>query len=459
MDAHRSAQPDDDVFHDVHPDAAPRDVGGGRARAEAGLEDELEQLRRAPALQIRGGRERAANRRGAQLLRIDAAAVVADGNEDAVSLLLRRDQELARGRLDLAKPLGRALDAVIDRVPHQVNQRIRDLLDDLLVELRLTAADRDLDFLVELPREIARGAREGVEHRVQRQHREADHVLPELLGDEVEAHPIVAELAAELPEAPAELLQRFGVLAEGGAGAVCGRGREARFTRAIAQPAERGVQTAQLDVPLRGLEALDDQLRREMRQAVQFFHRDAERLPHGPGRLRRRPGCRVRRRGRGRAVLRGTHRARRQAAERPAQRGDVRGRADPARELLHADRQRVDRAEDDVEGDGVEPPRVLLRGHEHFFEVVHDLRDVEEPEHARRALQVVALPQHLRHRILRARHFLEAQHRGRQPLQAIPCLLDELADECGRVECVHGVNPRLSRPQSAFQLVALGLTG
>ena len=45
------------------------------------------------------------------------------------------------------------------------------------------------------------------------------------------------------------------------------------------------------------------------------------------------------------------------------------------------------------------------------------------------------------YRIFVGRLECQAQHRGRQPLQAIPCLLDELADECGRVECVHGVNP------------------
>ena len=61
---------------------------------------------RGPALQLHCGRQSAANRRRAQRLGIDAAAVVADGNEDAIALLLGRDQELAGCRLDLANPLG-----------------------------------------------------------------------------------------------------------------------------------------------------------------------------------------------------------------------------------------------------------------------------------------------------------------------------------------------------------------
>ena len=185
-------------------------------------------------------------------------------------------EQLTGRRLDLAEALGGPLDAVVDGVADQVHQRIRDLLDDLLVELRFPAGDRDLDFLVELPRQVARRARERVEHRQQRQHREADHVLPELFGDEIEAHPVVAELAAELAQAAAELLQRFGVLAEFRGGAAFGRGREPRLARAVAQPAERGIQAPQFDVPLRGLEALDDELRREVRQAVELLHRHAE---------------------------------------------------------------------------------------------------------------------------------------------------------------------------------------
>ena len=61
----------------------------------------------------------------------------------------------------------------------------------------------DLDFLVERPRQVAHRARKRVEHRRHRQHRQLDDVLPQLFGDEIQAHAIVAEIDEELAHAPA----------------------------------------------------------------------------------------------------------------------------------------------------------------------------------------------------------------------------------------------------------------
>ncbi len=95
-----------------------------------------------------------------------------------------------------------------------MNQRLGNLLDDFLVELGLAAANRELDFLVERAREVAHRARERVEHRRDRQHRQLDDVLAQLFGDEIEAHAIVAEADEELAHAARDRVERVGVVGE-----------------------------------------------------------------------------------------------------------------------------------------------------------------------------------------------------------------------------------------------------
>ena len=151
---------------------------------------------------------------GAQHLQIDPAPVVFQRDQDAVALLLGRENQLAGGRLAAALAIGRRLDAVIDGVANQVNQRLGDLLDDFLVELGLAAANRELDFLAERAGEVAHRARERVEHRRDRQHRQLDDVLAQLFGDEIEAHAIVAEVHEELAHAARHRVERIGVLGE-----------------------------------------------------------------------------------------------------------------------------------------------------------------------------------------------------------------------------------------------------
>ena len=131
------------------PTPRPEIVGGRGSRAEAGLEDELEQLQRRPAFHLRCGRQSAANGRLAQRAGVDAAPVVPHGDEDPIALLLGRDEELSGRRLAALDPFGGRFEAVVEGVADHVNQRLGNLFDDFLVELRLAAADRQLDFLVE----------------------------------------------------------------------------------------------------------------------------------------------------------------------------------------------------------------------------------------------------------------------------------------------------------------------
>ena len=99
LDAHGAAKPLDHALDDVHADAASRDVGGQRARAETGLEDHVEKLLGRPAIDIARGGHTALDGDGAQHRQIDAAPVVFQRNQNAIALLLGRQDQMSGGRL------------------------------------------------------------------------------------------------------------------------------------------------------------------------------------------------------------------------------------------------------------------------------------------------------------------------------------------------------------------------
>ena len=185
------------------------------------------------------------DRRRPQLDRVYAAAVVPHDDDDPIAFLFRPNQELAGRGFAAPNSFAGRLDAVIDRVAEQVNQRLGNLLDDLLVELRFAAPDRQDHFLVEGSRQVAHGAWKRIEHRGERQHGQLDHALPELLGDQVQADPVVTEVRQELAHLPADGAERVGVLAKLRGNAVGrGAGLQPRFPHAIFQMAQRHLESA-----------------------------------------------------------------------------------------------------------------------------------------------------------------------------------------------------------------------
>ena len=179
--------------------------------------------------------------------------------------------------------------------------------------------------------------------------------------------------------------------------------RRASRTRSRSRPS-LGLQPAQLDVPLRGLEALEDQLRGEMRQALELLHRarganaavraaaasippQAHPSPLSGGGRRLHPR------------FTGGRFAGTMSADICWYRSaDVdRVRVAPS-QLLDAIGQQVESAEQQIERAAVEQPRLLLRRDEQLFQLVGKMRDVDEAQHARRALQTVALAEYFRQR-------------------------------------------------------------
>ena len=118
------------------------------------------------------------------LLGIDARAVVADLDDDAVALLACAQVHRAvRGLAERQARLG-VLDAVVDRVAHDVDERVVDLLEHLLVEFGVAALDDQLDVLAELLGEVAHGTRERLEDGVGRQHAQPHALLLQVVDDD-----------------------------------------------------------------------------------------------------------------------------------------------------------------------------------------------------------------------------------------------------------------------------------
>jgi hypothetical protein len=251
------------------------------------------------------------------------------------------------------------LPALIDRVAHEMDQRVGDAFDDAFFQLGGAAGHDQLDLLAGRSRQVAHGAREGIEDGRHRQHGQLDHVMPQLLGDQRQLGLIVADARHQGAQAPHDRVQRIGIVAELGDAAAGGR-RQSRFAHAIAQPRDRKLDAPQLGVSLRRLQALNHHFRREMGQAVKLLDGDAQRLALGsPARLRfaLRSAFRLRRSGFGGRVAGARRRARGLAV----------------RQLLDAGGDQVETAEHQIEGARVDQPHVALRGDEQLFELMRDL--------------------------------------------------------------------------------------
>ena len=101
---------------------------------------------------------------------VDAAAVVADGDDHVAAGVAGSD--LDRAGLGLAGGhalLGR-LETMVERVAHEVDERVAERVDDRPVELGVAAGQLQLDLLAELAGEVANEPREPHEDCVDRDH-------------------------------------------------------------------------------------------------------------------------------------------------------------------------------------------------------------------------------------------------------------------------------------------------
>ena len=112
-------------------------VGG----AEAGPEDEVERLGFAQPRGFFGRRQSQFDGLGANLLRVDAAAVVGDFDDDLIAVVIGVQPDDALRRLAQFAALFGRLNAVAHRVAHQMGERLGDGVENSFVEIGVLPAD------------------------------------------------------------------------------------------------------------------------------------------------------------------------------------------------------------------------------------------------------------------------------------------------------------------------------
>ena len=113
--------------------------------------------------------------------RVDAAAVVADGDDDVAAGVAGGELEHAGRRLARGLALVGRLEPVVERVAHQVDERVAEGVDDGAVELGVAAGQDEVDLLADLGGQVAHEAREAHEDGVDLDHPHLhDHRLQRL---------------------------------------------------------------------------------------------------------------------------------------------------------------------------------------------------------------------------------------------------------------------------------------
>ena len=188
-DANGAAHLLDHVLHDVEADAAAGHVGDGGLHREAGQEQELEQLRLAQRARRVTGGEVARDDGVAQLLEIDAAAIVGHDDLERAGAVARLDPHQALRRLARRLARLRRLDAVIDGVAQQMAERRVELGQNVAVHLRRAADDLELHPPAERAGEIAHHARQALDAVGERPHAAGQRFLVEPMR-EVDGAPV-----------------------------------------------------------------------------------------------------------------------------------------------------------------------------------------------------------------------------------------------------------------------------
>jgi hypothetical protein len=134
-----------DLAHHIQADTTPallRYLLGGR---DARLEEQIDRL--ALAELRRGVNPATLDRDRANVIVVNARAVVAHGDRDLIALIRGGEDNRTCARLPSFLARARILNAMTDGVAHEMEQRCLHFLDDLAVHLGVGALDVELDLL------------------------------------------------------------------------------------------------------------------------------------------------------------------------------------------------------------------------------------------------------------------------------------------------------------------------
>ncbi|KAF1066244.1 MAG: hypothetical protein GAK45_01978 [Pseudomonas citronellolis] len=193
-------------LHHIHAHAAAGHVGNLGLGREAGGEDQVEAVGFAQAFGSILVQQALLHRLGAEDVRVHAFAVIGDRQQDMVAFLFGRQHHPPGTRLARGFALFRAFDAMVDSVAHQVHQRIGQGLDQVLVEVGFLAHQLEVDFLLQVARQVADQSREAPEDFLDRLHAGLHDRHLQIGGDHIEVghglgHGLVAAVAAQAHQA------------------------------------------------------------------------------------------------------------------------------------------------------------------------------------------------------------------------------------------------------------------
>jgi len=93
---------------------------------------------------------------GEDLLAVESATVVGDGNDDLARLVIGGDADVRGWVLAGGEQLLGSLDTVADRVAHHVEERIGELFGDGLVEFGVFSSGLEYDLFDGVAGDVAR---------------------------------------------------------------------------------------------------------------------------------------------------------------------------------------------------------------------------------------------------------------------------------------------------------------
>ncbi len=198
LDLDLATQFADARLHHVHADATAGDVGDLLLGREAGQEHQVQALLAAQAGSGFRIDQAFLTRLRAQLLRVDAGAIVLHLDADVVAFLLRRQAYMAHPRLPLCFAQVGHFHAMVDGIADQMHQRVGQSFHQISVELGLGADQLQIHFLLQRAGDVAGNLGEAREHLAHRLHAGTHHCRLQACGGDVQGgHGAVQLLIAQ----------------------------------------------------------------------------------------------------------------------------------------------------------------------------------------------------------------------------------------------------------------------
>src|SRR6266851_2710878 len=173
----------EDGSNDIHADATARYFRYFGSGAESRFENEIESFLIGQALRLFGFQDSFFNGARTQLSSVDAAAVVADFNDDLRALVKSVEIDGATCRLAGSQALVGRFDAMVNRVADEMHEGFGKSVKNALVEIGVLARKFQGHILAALLGNVADDAREAAEELLDGHHADFQDALVKLIED------------------------------------------------------------------------------------------------------------------------------------------------------------------------------------------------------------------------------------------------------------------------------------